>query len=43
VTLWFDSQRVGMATILAFFLVGLLLLLKVRPPERISGGNGGGR
>jgi UMF1 family MFS transporter len=34
VTLWFDSQRAGMATILAFFLIGLLLLLKVRPPPR---------
>ncbi len=43
VTLWFDSQRAGMATILAFFLIGLLLLLKVQPPPRISGGNGGGR
>jgi UMF1 family MFS transporter len=32
-TFWFDSQRAGMATILAFFLIGLLLLLKVRPPE----------
>jgi UMF1 family MFS transporter len=43
VTFWFDSQRAGMATILAFFLIGLLLLLKVQPPPRISGENGGGR
>lgn len=43
VTLWFDSQRAGMATILAFFLVGLLLLLKVEPPPRISAGSGGDR
>jgi UMF1 family MFS transporter len=34
VTLWADSQRVGMATIVAFFLVGLWLLLAVRPPPR---------
>ena len=34
VTLWANSQRVGMATILAFFLVGLLLLLAVKQPER---------
>jgi len=32
VTLWADSQRAGMATIVAFFVVGLLLLLSVRPP-----------
>ncbi len=55
VTLWSDSQRAGMATILAFFLVGLVLLLAVRPPPRlgagvsarvsgrVSGGNGAGR
>ena len=36
-TLWFDSQRAGMSTILAFFLVGLLLLLMVRSPERAPG------
>ena len=41
VTLWADSQRVGMATILAFFLAGLVLL--VRPPQRINGGNGASR
>jgi len=40
VTLWFDSQRAGMATILAFFLIGLLLLLKVEPPDRLNGGSG---
>jgi len=34
VTVWLNSQRLGMATILAFFLVGLLLLLSVRQPER---------
>ena len=33
VTLWFDSQRVGMATILVFFVVGLLLLLPVKAPR----------
>ena len=33
VTAAFDSQRAGMATILAFFLVGLVLLLMVRAPE----------
>jgi len=43
VTLWSGSQRVGMATILAFFLVGLLLLLLVRSPAPLSGGNGAGR
>jgi UMF1 family MFS transporter len=32
VTLWADSQRAGMATIVAFFVVGLLLLLPVRSP-----------
>jgi UMF1 family MFS transporter len=42
-TLWFDSQRAGMATILAFFLIGLLLLLKVQPPTRISGGSDASR
>ena len=29
-TLWFHSQRVGMATVLVFFVVGMLLLLPVR-------------
>ena len=29
----FDSQRAGMATILIFFLAGLLLMLKVREPR----------
>lgn len=33
VTLSFDSQRAGMATILAFFLIGLVLLLAVRAPK----------
>lgn len=32
VTLWSGSQRIGMATILPFFLVGLVLLLPVRAP-----------
>jgi UMF1 family MFS transporter len=31
-TLAFDSQRAGMATVLAFFVVGLWLLLKVPAP-----------
>jgi UMF1 family MFS transporter len=34
VTLWAGSQRVGMATILVFFLLGLLLLIPVREPPR---------
>ena len=34
VTLWFDSQRIGMATILVFFVVGLLLLLPVKAPRK---------
>lgn len=33
VTLWADSQRAGMATIVLFFLVGLLLLLPLRDPR----------
>ncbi len=33
VTVWADSQRAGMATILAFFLVGLLLMLPVKEPR----------
>ena len=32
VTVWADSQRVGMATILLFFIVGLLLMIPVREP-----------
>jgi UMF1 family MFS transporter len=36
VTLWSGSQRIGMATTLAFFLVGLALLLPLRAP----GGSG---
>jgi UMF1 family MFS transporter len=32
VTLWSGSQRLGMATILVFFLVGIALLLPVRAP-----------
>ncbi|WP_119460595.1 MFS transporter [Rhodospirillaceae bacterium SYSU D60014] len=32
-TFAFDSQRAGMATILPFFVVGLLLLLSVREPR----------
>lgn len=38
VTLWFDSQRAGMATILVFWLVGLVLLRLVREPARSAGG-----
>lgn len=35
VTLLFDSQRAGMATIIVFFLIGLLILLPLRePPAR---------
>ncbi len=33
VTVWADSQRAGMATILVFFLVGLLLMLPVKEPR----------
>ncbi len=33
-TLAFDSQRAGMATILAFFVVGLALLLPLADPDR---------
>jgi UMF1 family MFS transporter len=29
-----DSQRVGMATILMFFVVGLVLILPLKAPER---------
>lgn len=34
VTLAFDSQRAGMATVLAFFLVGLAILWTVKEPKR---------
>ena len=34
VTLAYQSQRVGMATVLAFFVVGLITLLMVPTPER---------
>ena len=34
VTLAYQSQRVGMATVLAFFVIGLLVLLVVPAPER---------
>jgi UMF1 family MFS transporter len=38
VTLWADSQRAGMATILVFFLVGAFLMLPLREPARdVSG------
>ncbi len=33
VTLWAGSQRAGMATIVAFFVVGLVLLLPLREPR----------
>ena len=39
-TLAFDSQRAGMATILAFFVVGLALLLPLADPDRSSAGSG---
>jgi len=32
VTLWSDSQRIGMATILGFFLVGMVLFWPLRDP-----------
>ena len=34
VTVWADSQRVGMATILLFFLAGFLLMLPIADPQR---------
>ncbi|MEQ9609713.1 MAG: MFS transporter [Kiloniellaceae bacterium] len=34
VTLWADSQRVGMATILLFFLAGLVLMAPLKNPQR---------
>ena len=33
-TAWFETQRAGMATILVMFVVGGLLLLRVREPAR---------
>jgi UMF1 family MFS transporter len=33
-TVWFESQRAGMATILVMFVIGGLLLLRVREPAR---------
>jgi UMF1 family MFS transporter len=33
VTVWADSQRAGMATILGFFLVGLILLRPLKDPR----------
>lgn len=46
VTALADSQRAGMATILAFFVVGLVFLWPLREPEhgtpdRLNGGSGG--
>ncbi|MGD1880372.1 MAG: MFS transporter [Kiloniellaceae bacterium] len=38
VTLWADSQRLGMATILLFFFAGLLLLWPLRDPQRGDAG-----
>ncbi len=44
VTLWADSQRAGMATILVFFLVGALLMLPLRePPRGINAESGASR
>jgi UMF1 family MFS transporter len=37
VTLWADSQRAGMATILLFFGVGLALLWRVPAPKAEAG------
>ncbi len=37
VTLWADSQRAGMATILIFFLVGMILLRPLRDPAARAG------
>jgi UMF1 family MFS transporter len=34
VTVWADSQRVGMATILLFFLAGFLLLRPLADPQK---------
>jgi MFS-type transporter involved in bile tolerance (Atg22 family) len=34
VTWWTGSQRLGVATILVFFVVGMLLLLPVREPAQ---------
>jgi MFS transporter, UMF1 family len=34
VTAWTDSQRAGMAVLLGFFVVGMLLLIPVRVPQR---------
>jgi MFS transporter, UMF1 family len=41
VTLWADSQRAGMATILAFFLIGAVLMLPLREPARNANGESG--
>jgi len=41
VTLAAGSQRAGMATILAFFLVGLVLMLPLREPARASNAGSG--
>jgi UMF1 family MFS transporter len=38
VTAMAQSQRVGLATILVFFIVGMLLLLPVRDPRKPAGG-----
>lgn len=42
-TLAAGSQRAGMATILVFFVAGLVLLAGVREPRGLSAGNGAGR
>jgi MFS-type transporter involved in bile tolerance (Atg22 family) len=36
VTYWTGSQRVGVATILAFFVVGMILLLPVKEPSETA-------
>jgi UMF1 family MFS transporter len=36
VTEMFDSQRAGMASVLCFFLVGLLLLIPVKEPPHAA-------
>ena len=43
VTLLSGSQRVGMATILVFFVVGIALLLPVRAPGASNAGSGASR
>ncbi|MEQ8357533.1 MAG: MFS transporter [Kiloniellaceae bacterium] len=39
VTVWADSQRLGMATILVFFLAGFALMLRLQDPQRRPAGS----